>query len=129
MDDFVHVESPIEDKDSIGEGIPKGNDDPDGTSSPSKEINKHLSNTGTPLDFLNTHPFVRATVLDKIRGCIIGSALGDAIGLYTEFLPATACASVYPSRNFSLVAPVSEYYADSHRCKSPNGKSLRRSSN
>ncbi|WEW59728.1 hypothetical protein PRK78_005208 [Emydomyces testavorans] len=36
------------------------------------------------LDFLSLHPFVRTTVHDKIRGTIIGSALGDCIGLYTD---------------------------------------------
>jgi hypothetical protein len=29
------------------------------------------------------HPFIRSTVQDKILGVMFGSALGDAIGLYT----------------------------------------------
>ncbi|OAX77046.1 hypothetical protein ACJ72_08659 [Emergomyces africanus] len=36
------------------------------------------------LDFLSLHPFIRAAVQDKINGTIVGSALGDCIGLYTE---------------------------------------------
>lgn len=118
MDDFVHVESPIEDNNPFGEELPNGHDSPHGTSFPSRDAEKVLTNTDNPLAFLNTHSFIRATVLDKIHGCIIGSALGDTIGLYTEFLPSTACATLYPTRNFSLVAPVTEYYLDSHRCKS-----------
>jgi hypothetical protein len=39
-----------------------------------------------PLDYLHKHPFIRQTFVDKIYRCIIGSALGDTIGLYTEFL-------------------------------------------
>lgn len=35
------------------------------------------------LTFLSLHPFVKSTVVNKVRGTIFGSALGDAIGLYT----------------------------------------------
>ncbi|KAH7128677.1 ADP-ribosylglycohydrolase-domain-containing protein [Dendryphion nanum] len=66
------------------------------------------------LNFLNTHPFVRKTVLDKVYGCMIGSALGDTIGLYTEFLPKHACETVYKDGKFSL-DPMTEYYPDNHR--------------
>ena len=57
------------------------------------------SNTADPLDmdFLDLHPFVRSTAQDKAIGAIIGAALGDSIGLYTEFLPRTECLRTYPS--------------------------------
>ncbi|TQV98819.1 hypothetical protein V2A60_007484 [Cordyceps javanica] len=54
---------------------------------------------------------------DGIIGCLFGSALGDAIGLYTEFLSAAIAAQVYPSRCFVL-APTSEataLHSDAHR--------------
>ncbi|PGH03931.1 hypothetical protein GX51_03767 [Blastomyces parvus] len=37
------------------------------------------------LEYLALHPFVCATVQDKIKGTVIGSALGDCIGLYTAW--------------------------------------------
>lgn len=37
----------------------------------------------TSLEYLDLHPFVRSTVIDKARGVIFGGALGDAVGLYT----------------------------------------------
>ena len=61
------------------------------------------------------HPFVGATTTDKIFGCIIGSALGDTIGLYTEFLSKKESAKAYPKRNFSLVEPTTKPYPDTHR--------------
>jgi ADP-ribosylglycohydrolase len=39
---------------------------------------------------------------DRIIGALFGSALGDAIGLYTEFLRANQAAQAYPSRHFRL---------------------------
>ncbi|KAF2434198.1 ADP-ribosylglycohydrolase [Tothia fuscella] len=68
------------------------------------------------LNFLTLHPFVTSTVQDKVFGTIFGSALGDTIGLYTELLPATVAASVYPNRNFTLQPPT-PYRAESHRDK------------
>jgi hypothetical protein len=66
-------------------------------------------------EFLEAHPFVKATLQDKIYGSIVGSALGDTIGLYTEFLSKTFSEKVYPQRRFSLVQPVTELYSDMHR--------------
>jgi hypothetical protein len=71
-----------------------------------------------PLEFLTRHPYVRTTVLDKIHGCIIGSALGDTMGLYTEFLSRAQCATHYPKRKFRLDKPVTRRFADAHRCNS-----------
>ena len=71
----------------------------------------------SPLAFLDAHPFVRQTVVDKIYGCIIGSALGDTIGLYTEFLTKSQTKEIYKDRKFQLVEPATELYPDSHRRK------------
>ena len=35
------------------------------------------------MEYLNLHPFVRSTVVDKALCVMVGSALGDAVGLYT----------------------------------------------
>ncbi|KAJ4984201.1 hypothetical protein SVAN01_10309 [Stagonosporopsis vannaccii] len=61
------------------------------------------------------HPFIIATKIDKIYGCLIGSALGDTIGLYTEFLTKDQSAKSYPSQRFTLIAPRTEPYQDAHR--------------
>jgi len=61
------------------------------------------------------HPFVIATKIDKIYGCIIGSALGDTIGLYTEFLSKNQSANAYPSKRFTLLEQRTEPYHDAHR--------------
>ncbi|KAH6629385.1 ADP-ribosylation/Crystallin J1 [Boeremia exigua] len=61
------------------------------------------------------HPFIMATTIDKIYGCIIGSALGDTIGLYTEFLSKAHSANAYPEKSFTLIEPRTEPYPDAHR--------------
>jgi ADP-ribosylglycohydrolase len=63
------------------------------------------------------HPFVGATTTDKIFGCIVGSALGDTIGLYTEFLSKEKSAKAYPKRTFSLVEPTTKLHLDRHRSR------------
>lgn len=67
------------------------------------------------LAFLDQHVFIRQGVMDKIYGCIIGSALGDTIGLYTEFLSKEQSAHVYPERKFQLAKPATELSIDGHR--------------
>ena len=76
------------------------------------------------MEFLNLHQFVRDTAHDKALGAIIGSALGDIIGLYTEFLPKSECHRAYPTGSFSLGPPTSlastnitPFRADNHRDK------------
>ncbi|KAH7072091.1 ADP-ribosylglycohydrolase-domain-containing protein [Paraphoma chrysanthemicola] len=69
------------------------------------------------LEFLDTHPYVRETVVDKIYGCMVGSALGDTIGLYTEFMTKSESARRHPDRTFQLVWPATELYEDSHRTR------------
>lgn len=53
--------------------------------------------------------------MDRVRGVIIGSALGDAIGLYTEFLTREMSLSAYPEGRFQLVSPATELANDGHR--------------
>ena len=65
----------------------------------------------------NQHPFIAQTLNSKIIGTIVGSALGDAIGLYTEFLPKTASLSAYPDKSFTLLPPATAFREDSHRDK------------
>lgn len=70
------------------------------------------------MDFLDLHPFIRITAHDKALGTIIGAASGDAIGLYTEFLPRTECSRAYPTGRFSLLeADLTPFREDSHRDK------------
>lgn len=70
------------------------------------------------MDFLDIHPFIRITAHDKAVGAIIGAALGDAIGLYTEFLPRTECSRAYPTGRFSLLeTDLTPLREDSHRDK------------
>ncbi|KAK5050905.1 hypothetical protein LTR84_003464 [Exophiala bonariae] len=69
------------------------------------------------LEYLDLHPFVRTATHDKLLGCIFGGALGDCIGLYTEFLPKTSSEKQYPDRSFSLVEPVTPFATDTHRDK------------
>ncbi|OAL47498.1 ADP-ribosylglycohydrolase [Pyrenochaeta sp. DS3sAY3a] len=93
MSDFVHVSRTAEEEEDV---LP-----------PTEKPN--------PLAFLDQHVFVRQAVIDKIYGCVVGSALGDTIGLYTEFLPKEQAAHVYPERKFQLVEPATELNVDGHR--------------
>ncbi|KAF2658161.1 ADP-ribosylglycohydrolase [Lophiostoma macrostomum CBS 122681] len=107
MADFVHIDPlTMEGSDELPASTPQPT-----TANPSSGTKDDRSD----LAFLDLHPFVRQSVLDKIYGCMIGSALGDTIGLYTEFLPKSACEKIYKEKRFSLVELVTECYADSHR--------------
>lgn len=55
-----------------------------------------------PLPAGATTTLLRLALQDRTAGVLVGSALGDAIGLYTEFLSAAHAAEAYPSRSFTL---------------------------
>ncbi|KDQ61964.1 hypothetical protein JAAARDRAFT_45398 [Jaapia argillacea MUCL 33604] len=57
------------------------------------------------------------TTRSRITGSIFGAALGDAIGLYTEFLSRKFCLNTYPSQKISLVPPITPMKSDGHRDK------------
>ncbi|KAK6542951.1 hypothetical protein TWF694_006887 [Orbilia ellipsospora] len=64
--------------------------------------------TGLPQDVL----------VDKIQGIAIGNALGDTIGLYTEFLKGEQAEVAYSKKpNFRLTDPVTPLYVDRHRAR------------
>ncbi|KAF4459372.1 regulatory for the arginine catabolic pathway [Fusarium albosuccineum] len=58
-----------------------------------------------------------ALAQDRIIGTLFGSALGDAIGLYTEFLSAELSAKAYPDRTFTLLPSdkATPFRRDRHR--------------
>ncbi|KAH6614657.1 ADP-ribosylglycohydrolase-domain-containing protein [Chaetomium sp. MPI-SDFR-AT-0129] len=73
-----------------------------------------------------TH-LLHTTTQDLIAGVIIGSALGDAIGLYTEFMPASLAATAYPSRSFTLTGTPTNptptpFHFDTHRAPFQPGR-------
>ncbi|KAH7235204.1 hypothetical protein NW759_006843 [Fusarium solani] len=59
----------------------------------------------------------KAVAQDRIIGTLFGSALGDAIGLYTEFLSAEMSANTYPDRFFTLLPAdqATAFRRDHHR--------------
>ncbi len=61
---------------------------------------------------------MHATLHDRTTGVLVGSALGDTIGLYTEFLSAASAAALYPARRFTLAGPDGQptpFHLDLHR--------------
>ncbi|KAJ7645141.1 ADP-ribosylglycohydrolase-domain-containing protein [Mycena polygramma] len=58
-------------------------------------------------------------VLDRAEGALFGSALGDAIGIYTEFMTEAQAVEAYGSSspNFTLVPPETKLHNDTHRCR------------
>ncbi|KAH8827246.1 ADP-ribosylglycohydrolase-domain-containing protein [Flagelloscypha sp. PMI_526] len=59
----------------------------------------------------------QAQILDKAMGTLIGSALGDTVGLYTEFLTPEQARHWYPDAKFSLIEPTTEFVRDQHRAR------------
>ncbi|KAH6610007.1 adp-ribosylglycohydrolase [Trichoderma cornu-damae] len=59
----------------------------------------------------------KETMHDRIVGCLFGSALGDAIGLYTEFLSGDTARLAYLSQKFILCPPseATPFRRDAHR--------------
>ncbi|KAI5857841.1 ADP-ribosylglycohydrolase-domain-containing protein [Tricharina praecox] len=76
-----------------------------------------MASESANLDYLSLHPFVRSTVVEKVRGTLIGSALGDAVGLYTEFLSKQQATEAYDGQSISLIPPVTPFFGDGHRDK------------
>ncbi|KAF3939336.1 hypothetical protein ABW19_dt0204016 [Dactylella cylindrospora] len=56
-------------------------------------------------------------VIDKIKGISIGNALGDTIGLYTEFMSSEQAAEAYPKPDFRLTKPATPLHVDRHRAR------------
>jgi len=82
-----------------------------------------FTNPKAPMNPDSTNALVRASLHDRALGAIIGSALGDAIGLYTEFLSAAQAAEAYPLRIFTLEGPnPTGFKLDSHRSPKEPGQ-------
>ncbi|KAJ7177027.1 ADP-ribosylglycohydrolase-domain-containing protein [Mycena filopes] len=59
-----------------------------------------------------------AKVLDRAEGALFGSALGDAIGIFTEFMTEAQALEAYGSSpNITLVPPETKMHNDTHRCR------------
>ena len=63
---------------------------------------------------------------DRVAGVLIGSALGDTIGLYTEFLSAASSAAAYPTKRFTLTGNGTQsgptpFKLDAHRAPKEQG--------
>ncbi|KAJ7843661.1 ADP-ribosylation/Crystallin J1 [Mycena olivaceomarginata] len=58
-------------------------------------------------------------ILDRAEGALFGSALGDAIGIYTEFMTDWQALEAYGSSspNFTLIPPETKLHNDTHRCR------------
>ena len=70
-----------------------------------------------------TNHLLRETIHDRIVGCIVGSALGDTIGLYTEFLSRERSREAYPSASFTLTGSQgpTPFLPDLHRAPKDPG--------
>jgi ADP-ribosylglycohydrolase len=77
----------------------------------------HPTHDDVPSDLSTAHPLVLSALHDRAVGVLIGAALGDAIGLYTEFLSAERAAEAYPARRFALAPEPTPFFRDMHRLK------------
>ncbi|KAK0724896.1 ADP-ribosylglycohydrolase-domain-containing protein, partial [Lasiosphaeris hirsuta] len=68
-----------------------------------------------------TTALLHASIQDRVVGTLVGSALGDTIGLYTEFLSAATSLSTYPSRTFTLLPTPTPMKIDLHRASKEAG--------
>ncbi|KAK5659140.1 hypothetical protein OQA88_1230 [Cercophora sp. LCS_1] len=66
-----------------------------------------------------TSPLLLAAHRDLATGTLLGSALGDTIGLYTEFLSASSSLAAYPTRRFTLTPTPTTFHPDLHRLSKP----------
>lgn len=66
---------------------------------------------------LGVSPLLKHAIHDRVIGTLFGSALGDSIGLYTEFLSKELCVRAYPHAKFSLIEPTTPFRVDGHRNK------------
>lgn len=77
--------------------------------------------TFSPVD-MTSSPAAKATIHDRAVGTLVGSALGDAVGLYTEFLPKGRIGDLYPTGTFSLLPNATPFARDMHRLKHVPGE-------
>ncbi|KAK3346384.1 ADP-ribosylglycohydrolase-domain-containing protein [Lasiosphaeria hispida] len=75
----------------------------------------------TALNPSATTTLLHASIQDRVIGVLVGSALGDTIGLYTEFLSAATSLSTYPSRTFTLLPTPTPMKLDLHRASKEAG--------
>lgn len=68
-----------------------------------------------------TTRLAKVTLHDRIVGTLVASALGDAVGLYTEFLSSERALKEYPHARFSLTPPT-PFARDQHRLKHQLGE-------
>ncbi|KAK0648322.1 ADP-ribosylglycohydrolase-domain-containing protein [Cercophora newfieldiana] len=78
-----------------------------------------MSPTLPPLPSPSTSTLLRSALRDRVTGCLVASALGDTIGLYTEFLSSAAALEAYPSRTFTLLPTPTPAKFDLHRGSKP----------
>ncbi|KAK3386303.1 ADP-ribosylglycohydrolase-domain-containing protein [Sordaria brevicollis] len=83
-----------------------------------------LSHPPHPSSMSKTN-YHRQTLSSRTTASLLGLALGDAIGLYTEFLSASESRAAYPQKRFILWScppgPPTPFHMDSHRAQNEEG--------